>query len=126
MVTSFSWIQSPLNFLQNQIFICHLRFKCLNCEVIKGCITYIMSITCILVMRQHKQRLNKITENYRYCIHFLTNTVLDHLFHSMLRQSLKWAHTSFDQPAEEIYNILFEDHLQVTSKMLDVGISSLP
>jgi hypothetical protein len=51
--------------------------------------------------------------------------VLDNLLPSIQPQSfLEWTWTSFEQPLAEFYIIRLEEHLQVASEMLVVGICS--
>jgi hypothetical protein len=52
--------------------------------------------------------------------------VFNQLLLSIQWQSfLEWTHTSFNQFVAEFYTILLEEHLQVASEMLEVGICSL-
>jgi hypothetical protein len=51
--------------------------------------------------------------------------VLDHLLPSIQQQAfLEWSHVSFEQPLEEFYTVLLEEHLQVALAILEVGICS--
>jgi hypothetical protein len=50
--------------------------------------------------------------------------MLNHFLPSILPQSfLEWSRTSFKQSVAEFYTIL-EEHLQVASDMMEMGISS--
>jgi hypothetical protein len=51
--------------------------------------------------------------------------VLDNLLSSLQQQSFfECTPTSFEQSLAEFYTILLEEHLQVASEILEVGISS--
>jgi hypothetical protein len=66
----------------------------------------------------------KRCKHYRHCTYSL-HMVLDHPVPSIYPQSfLEWSRTSFEQSLAEFYTIHLEEHLEVASEMLEVGICS--
>jgi hypothetical protein len=77
--------------------------------------------------RLHKYRgWTTYWKHCRDCTYLCINMVLDHLLPTVQLQSLEWTRTSFEQFVAEFCTILLEEHLQVASNMLEVGIFSSP
>jgi hypothetical protein len=72
------------------------------------------------------QALGKIAETLQILYtFFFINMVLDHLWLSIQLQSfLEWTHTSIKQSLAEFDTVLLEEHIQITSEMLEVVICS--
>jgi hypothetical protein len=81
---------------------------------------YVHMYVCIYV-----QGLDKIMETPQILYTFLYQYCVGPLFPSIEPQSfLEWTRTSSEQSLAEFYTILLEEHLQVVSEMLEVGICS--